>query len=153
LGVVRCPAEDKKERMFSAKWFWYSLLCVLCWAGWALCSKVGSTEIPPADMQFLFAIGTVPVAVALLATRRFRLENSPRGIFYGVANGVLSGIGGIALFAAYRSGGNTSVITAGTSLYPMVTVLLAILVLHERLNKAQVLGLVFAAAAIVLFSF
>jgi transporter family protein len=138
--------------VLKAKWFWYSLLCVLCWGGWALCSKLGSNEIPARTMQFIFTFGALPVAVLLLILKRFQFENSPIGIFYGTANGVLSGIGGLALFAAYRSGGNTSVITAATALYPMITVLLAISILRERLTWLQVLGLGFAAAAIIIFS-
>ena len=137
---------------FKAKWVWYSVLCVICWGGWAICSKLGSTQIPAKGMQFLFTIGTLPVALALVVARRFKFEKSPRGIFYGVANGVLSGIGGLALFAAYRSGGNTAVITAATSLYPMITVGLAVLILRERINWRQGLGLAFAAIAIVIFS-
>jgi len=103
-------------------------------------------------MQFLFTFGALPVAVALLIARRFKLEKSLKGIFYAVANGVLSGVGGLALFAAYRSGGNTSVITAATALYPMITVVLAVLILRERLTWVQVVGLAFAGAAIVIFS-
>jgi len=135
-----------------AKWFWYSILCVLCWGGWALLSKMGSREIPADTMQFLFTFGALPVALALLVGRHFKLEKSPKGIFYAVSNGVLSGIGGLAFFAAFRSGGNTSVITAATSLYPMITVALAVTILRERLTWVQVVGLGFAAVAIVIFS-
>jgi uncharacterized membrane protein len=135
-----------------AKWFWYSLLCVLSWGAWALLSKLGSNEIPAMTMQFLFTFGALPVALALLIVQRGKLEKSGKGIFYAVANGVLSAVGGLALFAAYRSGGNTSVITAATALYPMITVVLAVLILRERLTWVQVLGLGFAAAAIVSFS-
>jgi transporter family protein len=135
-----------------AKWFWYSILCILCWGGWALLSKMGSREIPADTMQFIFTFGTLPVALALLAGRHFKLEKSRKGIFYAVSNGVLSGIGGLAFFAAFRSGGNTSVITAATSLYPMITVALAVTILRERLTWVQVVGLGFAAAAIVIFS-
>jgi transporter family protein len=135
-----------------AKWFWYSILCVLCWGGWALASKLGSTEIPADTMQFLFTFGALPVALALSVARRFKFERSPKGIFYAVLNGVLSGIGGLALFAAYRTQGNTSVITAATALYPMITVILAVTILRERLTRLQVLGLGFAAVAIVIFS-
>lgn len=135
-----------------AKWFWYSILCVLCWGGWALLSKMGSREIPADTMQFIFTFGTLPVALALLVARHLKLEKSPKGIFYAVSNGVLSGIGGLAFFAAFRSGGNTSVITAATSLYPMITVALAVTILRERLTWVQVIGLGFAAAAIVIFS-
>lgn len=137
---------------WNARWFWYSLICVLCWGGWALLSKLGSEEIPPNTMQFLFTVGTVPVGLALLIARRGRLEKNVPGITYGVLNGVLSGIGGLALFAAYHTNGNTTLITAATALYPMITVVLAITILREHFRPIQALGLVFAAVAIVIFS-
>ena len=135
-----------------ARWFWYSLVCVLCWGGFALCSKFGSREIPPQTMQFLFTIGALPVCMVLLVVRRFKLEKSPKGIFYAVLNGVLAGVGGLALFAAYHTNGNTSLITAASALYPMITVLLALTILRERLRFVQVVGLGFAAIALVIFS-
>jgi bacterial/archaeal transporter family protein len=148
----------KEETMSTSKqssnsrWFWYSTLCVLCWGGWALLSKLGSREIPPETMQFLFTIGTIPVGLALFLIRRGKMEKSPRGITYGLLNGVLSGVGGFALFAAYHTNGNTTVITAVTALYPMITVVLAVTILRERFGLMQVVGLLFAAIAIVIFS-
>lgn len=115
-------------------------------------SKLGSREIPPETMQFLFTVGTIPVCVVLLVARRFRMERSPKGISYGVLNGILSGVGGLALFAAYHTNSNTSLVTSATALYPMVTVALAVLILRERLRPVQAVGLVFAALAIVIFS-
>jgi bacterial/archaeal transporter family protein len=141
------------KETLKARWFWYSIACVFCWGGWAFVSKLGSREIPAEPMQFIFTIGTIPVCILLLAVRRFRLEKSAKGITYGVLNGVLSGIGGLALFAAYHTNGNTSMITVATSLYPVITVVLAIAILRERLKLIQALGLVFAAIAIVIFSF
>jgi uncharacterized membrane protein len=135
-----------------SRWFWYSILCVLSWGAWALASKLGSREIPPPAMQFLFTIGTLPVAAALLIARRGKLEKSGKGISYAVLNGVLAGVGGLTLFAAYHTNSNTSVITTATALYPMITVVLAVLILRERLTLVQLLGLVFAALAIVAFS-
>jgi transporter family protein len=135
-----------------ARWFWYSVLCVFCWGGWALVSKFGSREIPPETMQFLFTIGAIPVCLALLIARRFKLEKSPKGIFFAILNGVLSGIGGLALFAAYHTNGNTSLVTASTALYPVITVLLAVTILRERFGIIQFVGLGFAAVAIVIFS-
>ncbi len=134
------------------KWFWFSVFCVLCWGPYAIVSKLGSKEIPPFTMQFLFTLGSLPVALGVLAARRFRLEKSASGITYGLLNGILSGIGGIAFFAAFASGGNTAVIATATSLYPMVTVVLAVLILREKLNKNQLIGLGFAGAALVIFS-
>jgi len=135
-----------------ARWLWYSVLCVLCWGGWALLSKLGSREIPPDTMQFLFTIGALPVGVGLLLARHLKLEKSKKGIFFAVLNGILSAVGGLTLFAAYHTNGNTSLITVATSLYPMITVVLAVMILRERLTATQALGLAFAGAAIVLFS-
>ena len=134
------------------KWFVCSFLAVLLWGAWALCSKLGSNYLSASAMQFFFAVGAVPVAIALLIKRRGQMEKDSLGIFYGVANGLLSSVGNLALVAAYRSGGNTAVITTATSLYPMITVLLAITVLRERLTGKQILGLGFAVAAMVIFS-
>ncbi len=135
-----------------ARWFWYSILCVLCWGGWALLSKLGSREIPPETMQFLFTVGALPVGIGLLMSRRFKLEKSGKGISYAVVNGILSGVGGLTLFAAYHTNSSTSLITVVTALYPMITVVLAVMILRERLTATQALGLAFAGAAIVLFS-
>lgn len=134
------------------KWFWYSVLCILCWGTWALLAKLGSEEIPPDASQFLFAFGALPVALVLLANRRMKLEKDSVGIAYSVANGILSGIGSWALFAAYRTNGNAAIITTVTAMYPLITVLLAVTVLRERLTRFHLLGLAFAVAAFVVFS-
>jgi bacterial/archaeal transporter family protein len=135
-----------------ARWLWYSVLCVFCWGGWALAAKFGSRGVPPETMQFLFTAGAMPVCIALLIARRFKLEKSPKGIFYAILNGVLSSIGSLAVFAAYHTNGNTSLITSLTALYPMITVLLAITILRERFGVIQAVGLGFAAVAVVIFS-
>ncbi|HXJ91510.1 MAG TPA: DMT family transporter [Terriglobia bacterium] len=137
---------------FRTKWFWYSVLCILCWGAWALLAKLGSEEIPPNASQFLFAFGALPVAVVLLLRRRMKLERDAPGIAYSVANGVLSGIGTWAVFAAYRTQGNAAIITTVTGMYPLITVVLAVIVLRERLTRLHILGLGFAVVAFVVFS-
>lgn len=141
-----------KVNPLRTKWFWYSVLCILCWGTWALLAKLGSEEIPPDASQFLFAFGALPVALVLLANRRMKLEKDGVGIAYSVANGILSGIGSWALFAAYRTNGNAAIITTVTAMYPLITVLLAVTVLRERLTRLHILGLAFAVAAFVVFS-
>jgi drug/metabolite transporter (DMT)-like permease len=126
---------------------------VACWVPWTFVSKLGSEQIPATTMQYLFNWGSIPVGLGFLMKQRFRIEKSPKGIAFGLTVGILSAIGQLALFAAFRYSSNASVVTVLTSLYPLVTVVLAVIVLHERLTKAQVLGLGFAAAAFVIFSF
>ncbi len=54
--------------------------------------------------------------------------------------GVLLAAGGLALYAAYRGGSNTAVVTTATSLYPMFTVVLAVLFLASESLSASLLG-------------
>ncbi len=142
----------KFPHQFRAKWLWYSLLAVICWGAWAILSKLGSSDLSARAMQFYYALGSVPVAIALIWGRGFKLEWDFVGISYATVNGLLSSLGNLAVLAAYRSGGNTAVITTATALYPIVTVFLAILFLRERLTPAQIVGVGFAAAAMVIFS-
>ena len=150
--AIQKSAVHDRPGLMKARWFWCSIFCLVCWGPYAMVSKLGSMEIPALTMQFLFTVGGVPVALGVLAMRRFRLERSAWGTIHGLTIGLLSGIGGIALFAAYGTGANTAVVTVVTGLYPMITVVLAVWLLHERLTKRQYLGLAFAAAAFVLFS-
>jgi transporter family protein len=74
------------------------------------------------------------------------------GRSYALVSGILLGVGGVALYEAYRVGHNASVITATSSLYPLVTVVCAVVFMRERLSRLQFCGLLFAIAAIVTLS-
>ncbi len=135
-----------------ARWIWCCVFCQACYVPWIFFSKLGGNEIPPRTMQYLFDWGGLPVGFFFLALRRFRMEKSVSGITYGLIVGVLSGLGQLALFGAYHGSANTSVVTVLTSLYPIVTVVLAVILLGERLTKLQLTGLGFAVVALVIFS-
>jgi uncharacterized membrane protein len=136
----------------TAKWFWWMMFCLACWGPYALLSKLGSNEISSYGMQFLFTLGSIPVVLVVLAQKKFKLEKSRKGIIYGLVAGVLSAGGSIGFFAAFRSGGNASIITTATGMYPVVTVLVALVFLRERITWTQVVGLGFAIVAFFIFS-
>jgi len=49
-------------------------------------------------------------------------------------------------------GGKASIVSPATALFPVVTVILAVTLLHERVGTAQKIGLVLALTAIYLLS-
>ena len=57
-----------------------------------------------------------------------------------------------ALFLLATRGGDLSIVAPLAALYPVTTVILALLIDHERLRGVQVAGLAFAVAALVLVS-
>jgi uncharacterized membrane protein len=134
------------------RWFWYSVLTILGWAGWALLLKIGSEEIPSEPSLFLQTTGMIPLALILVVAGSSRGSQSKLGIVYSLLNGIITGIGILCLLGAYRSGGNTSVVAVTTSLYPLVTFALAVPLLREKLTGLQICGLFLATISIVLFS-
>lgn len=122
------------------------------WAGWALLLKIGSVEIPSEPALFLQIVGMVPLAVALLIAKSVRGPQDKKGVAYSLLNGIFTGIGILFLLAAYRRGGNTAVISVTTALYPLVTCLLAMTLLREKLTSRQLAGLGLSVVSIVLFA-
>jgi uncharacterized membrane protein len=143
---------EKFSDTFKSRWFWYSILTVIGWAGWALLLKLGSVEIPGKPALFLQTMGMVPVAVILLINGSLRGPQKKAGVVYSLLNGIITGVGILCLLAAYRSGGNTSVVAVTTSLYPLVTFAFAVPLLHERVTRSQVLGLILATISITIFA-
>lgn len=150
---LRAKPASRPAGPLRAKWFWYSLMSLLCWTAWALSAKVGSSALPPSEMQFISGLGFLLVSITVALVAKTDAKTSRKGKLYSVISGVLLAIGGLASFAAYRLGANIAATTGLTSLYPGITVVCALVVLKERLTKAQIAGLCFSGLAIFLFSF
>ena len=100
------------------------------------------------SLAFARSLAGVVLLVILLATRRPLLP--PRPVLpVNVANGALDA-GGNLFFALAAQTGRLDIAAVVASLYPATTVLLARLVLKERLNRLQTVGAVAALAAVVL---
>ncbi len=96
---------------------------------------------------------TVIGVVALLALRRSRASGLPvvttgwrAGLPLAIASGVIDAIANTGLLLGVRLG-ELSVIAVLTALYPVGTIILAAIVLKERIAWLQYVGLVLAVAA------
>ena len=103
--------------------------------------------LPVAVSQVVSVASIVIGATALSAAWLPR----DRHACYAVVPGLLAGIATIAFQFAVHSGLLT-IAAVLTSLYPAVTVLMAVLVLHERLQRAQRVGIVLATTAMALIA-
>ena len=139
------------DRWHFPVWLWYALLGIFCWGFWGFLSKIGSAAASPLQMQILFTLGMLPVAVGMLLQMRWKLDRDRGGVTYGILSGVATGLGTLGYYAALREQ-NVSLVTPVTGLFPVLTVILAFVVLHERLNKVQIGGMLLALASIVIFS-
>jgi bacterial/archaeal transporter family protein len=139
------------ERWRLSVWLWYALLCIFWWGLWGFLSKIGSEAATPMQMQILFTLGMLPVAVGMLLQMRWKLDRDRGGVTYGLLCGIATGLGTLGYYAALREQ-NASVVTPLTGLFPVLTIVLAFVVLRERLNKVQMGGMVLALASIVILS-
>jgi len=133
-------------------WLFHAMLCIVWWGVWGFLSKLGSDQISPQQLQILFTVGIIPPSVLAWAQLGFRVETDRRGVIYGILNGIFSGLGMLAFYAALARG-QASIVGPFTALFPLLTVALAFAFLRERINRIQAAGMILALAAIVLLSF
>jgi transporter family protein len=139
------------KRWHCPLWLWYAFLCIFWWGLWGFLSKIGSAAGSPLQMQILFTLSMLPVAFGMLLQMRWKLDRDRGGVTYGLFSGVATGLGTLGYDTALREQ-NASVVTPLTGVFPVLTVVLAFVVLRERLNKVQMAGILLALASIVILS-
>jgi bacterial/archaeal transporter family protein len=133
------------------KWLMQSLLCVFWWGVFGFLAKLGADRISPGHMQILFTVGMIPLVILAFFRSQRRIDTDRSGILYGILNGVFAGLGGLAYFAAMEAG-KASVVGPVTSLFPLLTVVLAVSLLKERMNRVQMFGIALALVSISILS-
>ncbi len=135
------------------RWVFWTLLTLLSWGLWNVLGRWIGDTITPAQSQVLSTVGMLPV-IAALAWRRQPADDGNRwiGIFLALAAGVVSCAGNIPFYYLLNNAPNAATVVSLTSLAPLVTVLLAVPLLGERLNWIQVGGIALSLAAIFLFN-
>jgi bacterial/archaeal transporter family protein len=132
-------------------WLWYALIGIFMWGFWGFLSKIGADAAGPLQMQILFTLGMLPVAIAMLLHARTKVDRNRGGIVYGLLCGIATGAGTLGYYAALRHQ-SASVVTPVTGLFPVLTVVLAFVLLRERLNRVQITGMILALASVVILS-
>jgi transporter family protein len=133
------------------RWQFYASLALVVWGWWGYLPKRALATLDPRSVLVLEGIGGVLVAVTLLVSSGGRVAVDRSGVLAAVATGVC-GLGGAYFFLLALERGKASVIVPFTSLYPLVTLVLSVLLLRERPSLSNLLGIALAIAAVVLLS-
>jgi uncharacterized membrane protein len=137
-----------------ARWLFWTLLTIFTWGMWAILSNLLAKEIEsPAHSQAATTLGILPVVVMLWMMKNPpTVGNHRRGLLIALGSGIVSCLGNIAFFDLFSRGAKAAAAIPITALSPAVTVLLAITILHERLNLAQWIGIGLSLVAIYFFN-
>jgi transporter family protein len=82
---------------------------------------------------------------------KFKVEWNGAGFSWAALGGFFAFVGFLTFFAALDKGDTSTVVTL-SALYPMVTILISIAFLHERLTQRQGVGIVLALIASALLA-
>ena len=127
-------------------WILYALATLMAWGVWGFCSKLASNYGRPRQTLLFQVAGVMAFGFIVLSMERFQVAWSPQGFAWSAAAGFVNFIGFLTFFAAVEKG-KVSTVIAMSSLYPVVTIVLSILFLHEKISGREGLGIVCALLA------
>lgn len=134
-------------------WFRYALVTTLFWGVWGAFIEIPEKAGFPATLGYAaWAISMVPCALVALYIIRWKLETDLRSVGLGMLIGLLGAGGQLILFQALREG-PAYIVFPFISLFPIVTILLSTVLLRERGNIRQWVGIVIALVAIFFLSY
>lgn len=133
-------------------WLLMVLVTLIFWGGTGITQKLATNRISARLTFFWFALAFVPVSVGLCLSGQAQWNYSIGTMALGFSGGLLLGLASLPLFVALERGGKASIVVPLVALYPLLTVLLALVFLGEQLGARQWLGVVLAIVAGVLLS-
>lgn len=132
-------------------WIFYAALLIIFWGVWGAFSALPATKYEYPD-EMIYSIWALTMLIpAAFILRGQRWDRRPAATIYGLLIGLTGAGGQLILFQALTMG-PAYLIFPIISISPAITVLMAMVLLRERLRPLAVVGLVFALAAIVLFT-
>ncbi len=141
------------RRIGLTPWMLYSLGAMVCWGVFSATQKVSTNHVS-AELSYLaWCAAFVPIALWIVATKPLNWHMSAPMLWSGLAAGALNSFGVIAAFAAYRYEGKAGIVTTlAAALQPLVTIVLALLFLGERIGRIEAAGIAVAILAAIALS-
>lgn len=133
-------------------WIVYSCFVIVLWGVVGLFQKLGTTRISARSLLVWLTVGYVVLLPVLLAGAGLQ-GLAWRTIAIGVLGGLTNGLGAWYLFASLESGAKASIAVPLTALNPLLTIVLALAFLGERLTPMQWGGVAVAVIAGAMISY
>jgi transporter family protein len=128
-----------------------AIIALLLFGLWGFFPKLAMNYISPGSAIIYEVAGIMVVGLLALSLVGFRPEVHAKGILFAVLTGVTGLLGTLFYFYAVRNA-KVSVVVSLTALYPLITILLALIVLREPISLRQLLAIILAMASLVLFA-
>lgn len=138
--------------MSSMVWMGFAVLALVLWGITGVTQKLSTNRISSERSFLWFCWAMVTLSAVVVVIARPHLGLATLVVVCAIAGGALNGLGAWTSFRALESGGKASIVISLISLFPLLTVALAVLLLHERLTWMQMAGAVVAITAAIMLS-
>lgn len=133
------------------EWMLPTIGSLILWGLWSFIPKLTTRYLEPSSAIVYEVLGGVLlVAIASLVFQP-RLEVHPIGTALAISTGMLGFLGAFFFLTAVSKGPVTLVATI-SALYPLISVVLAVFLLHETLTLQQSIGVFLAIVSIALIA-
>lgn len=137
---------------FVPAWLLFATIALVLWGVTGVTQKLSTNRISSQLSCLWWAWAMVVISVGLAFTVPIQWHLHPFILAMSIIGGALNGLGALTSFAALESGGKASIVISLISLYPLLTVAIAVVFLRERLTALQTLGAILAIFAAILLS-
>jgi len=158
FGIAALTYEPNAQSRSSVprRSLFFALLAFAFWGLWSLTNKVVIGKIGVGNVFGFYVISTLTVPLIYAWYRRIKhgsSEGEPsRTAWILGATGLALNVGGTYAFTFALSMGLASLVAPISSAYPVVTVVVALILLHERLNRIQLAALACVIAGLFMIA-
>ena len=141
------------DQAVGRRWLMFAVVTTLFWGVWGAFIEIPEKAGFPATLGYVaWSITMIPCSLIALGLVGWKLDRDPRSVLLGSIVGFLGAGGQLILFQALRLG-PAYLIFPIVSLYPVVTILLSVGLLHEQATRRSWMGIGLALVAIGLLSY
>jgi len=133
------------------EWVFPALGTFIFWGFWGFVPKITTRYISPKSAIVYEVLGGFLVAIIVMYSMNFRPEINPKGFAMAITTGVFGFLGALCYLLAVSKGPVSLVVTL-TALYPVLSVLLAVIILNEPITLKQGVGIILAVGAMLLIA-
>lgn len=130
----------------------YALLPIFFWGLSGFLQKVATNHLSPEVAALAYLGAFVPVGLFFAMSEPWPGALSSRNWAIVLAIGFFLAFGNLAILAAFARGGKASVIAPLGSLYPIISVPIAVLALDEKIGPREIIAIVCALASVAALS-
>jgi transporter family protein len=131
------------------EWILPTVGVFICWGLWGFLPKITVKYIDPKSAIIYEVLGGIFLAIAVAIFSKFHIASNPMGILFAFLVGIIGFLGSLFFLYAVKNGPITIVVTL-SALYPVLSIILAMIFLNETITVKQGIGIVFALLAMIL---